>query len=288
MWVVFALLHSLFRAVYTETGRLFDVDNWLMSFWQAVFAALLIACLFPFMIWPDDPRFYFAAGIVGVMVAVGSLILLGLIAERNGRVAAIYMPLEAIAACVIWMTVSPTMLGHYIADPLLSAAVLVAFTMAAVGLFWIRPNDFNVQTLSVVAPLGMTYAVIGVVTKIVMPEVDLLPTALSFSLIVFCGMAATLLIALGFKRMIRPAMVARRVLAAGVVTGVISALAYTSFVVGVAYAPNPGYVSFMVMLLPVWLWLFHLARGKREQINISATVLLVLGAGILIVATLLA
>ncbi len=284
-WALYALLHSLCRAFFVETNRVYRLDSWHLTFLQAFFGMLVLLPFVPFMHWPQDPRFYFAAVIVALITAVGYMIQLGLAAQKTGRVSGMYMPLEALTATIIWVLVMPAALELHTHNLILSAGVALAFALATYGMARIRESDVSWATFLIVAPIGVTYAISGIATKIVMPEVMIIPTVLTYCFVSFAVMTFTLGVVVLAKKKADRAMLESRAIRAGLLTGVFSVVGSLSFVASVAMAPNPGYTSMMAMMLPVWLMLFHKAMGVEDRANKIAALMLVTGVVLLIVVT---
>ncbi len=284
-WALYALLHSLCRAFFVETNRVYKVDSWHLTFMQALFGCLVLIPVIPFMHWPSDPRFYFAAVIVALITAVGYMIQLGLAAQKTGRVSGMYMPLEALTATIIWILVMPATLELHTHNLMLSIGVVVAFVLATLGMARIRQSDITWATFLIVAPVGVTYAVSGIATKIVMPEVMVIQTVLTYCFVNFAIMTFVLGIVLLAKKKASRTMLEARSLRAGLLTGVFSVVGSLSFVASVAMAPNPGYTSMMAMMLPVWLMLFHKALGVEDRANKIAAFMLTAGTILLIAVT---
>ncbi len=285
-WIEYGLLHSLFRAGFAEASRVYRVDPLILSFWHALFGCLILLPLLPFMVWPEDGRFYFAAGVIALIMAVGTMIQLNLAAQKSGRVSSIYMPLEAVAAFAIWVAVTPSAFVSFVQDPRATAGVVTAFAIACVAMMKIRSQDISFKTFSVVAPVGVTYAVAGVVTKLVMPEHDVIPTAMAYVLVTFAVTTAVMGIVLLVKRRDDEKVFEGRALRAGIVTGALATIAYSTFIGSVALAPNPGYVSLIAMLLPVWMMMFHKMIRLDDKASPGAAVAMVAAVIILVVSQL--
>lgn len=286
LWVVYGLLHGMFRAAFVETGRVYRADAWQTAFWHAVFGALILLPVLPFAYWPADGRFYFAAAVVAAIMAVGTLIQLKLAARKKGRISSIYMPLEAWGALLLWVAVTPAAFYRYAGNPVMTLFVLAAFAVAAAAIVKIRPQDIGVETLSAVAPVGVSYAVAGIVTKLVVPEAYAVPAALAY---VFIGFAVTAAVTGLALFLFREAAEGRKkpggkALRAGIVAGAFAAMAQTTFVGSVALAPNPGYTSLLAMLLPVWLAALHRVARVQDGTGGGAAFMLVLAVVILVVA----
>ncbi len=285
MWIFYALLNSLFRAMFVETARFFPGDGWVRIFWQAVFGMVILLPFLPFMEWSADRDFYIAAAGTGMITTVGHLLQLGLAARQRGRVTPISMPVETLAAFLIWVLLAPSVFEKGVpTDVLHMFAVAMAFQMAVVALLIIRPNDINLRTIFLVAPTGFNFAVAAVVMKLALPVDHLIPSVLTFALINFTVMSAVMALALGAKRKVALAIQSRQLIKGGLIAGLFAAAAYVTFAAGVALAPNPGYVSFMIMLLPVWMLGLHRLFGAEERASPVAALLLVISTAILIFA----
>jgi hypothetical protein len=285
LWVIYALVHSFFRAAFTETNRLFRQDAWLMTFWQSVVASVIMVPLIPLMNWPLEGRVYFAAFVVAMIMTVGVLIQLNLAAQKKGRVSSIYMPLEAVAAFLIWVSITTeayTLLSH---DMIMTGMVIAAFIVATMGAARIRPQDFSLATFSVVAPVGITYAVAGVVTKMVVPTADLLPSVLTYVFFNFVLMSVVIGVIVLCRGEATPKLFDHKLLKAGTLAGAFTVVSHVTFVAAIVLSPNPGYVSLIAMLLPVWLLFLHRAARVEDHARSGAALMLVFGVALLVLAS---
>lgn len=285
IWVVFAFLNSMLRAVQSETNRVFKASGWALAFWQAFFGLLFLLPLLPYVLWTDDPDFYLAAIGVSLIFTVGTLIQMNLSGRSTGRISCISGPVEAVTAAGLWMVFSPSfMRDHVVGDPLITVAVVVAFLMACLGAFRIRPGDVNIETLMVALPVGLTYAVAGVVAKIAFPAYDFAAAVLTFVMIKYMVMVCVMGPVFLLKEKTPRALMRPEALKAGAVSGIVSVLAFSSFVAAVVMAPNPGYVGVTAMLLPVWLTVWHGATGKEDTASRLAALFIAIAVVMLAVA----
>lgn len=283
-WAIFGIFHSVFRAVFAEVNRVYKVNPWQLSFWHACVAVMILLPFVPFMDWPADINFYLAALLVALILSVGVVIQLNLASDRKGRVSAVSIPLEAWASGLIWIAIMPYMLDGYIGNPVMAIGVLCAFVLASAALFFLRERDMSWQSFAVVAPVGVTYAVAGIVTKLVVPTAQIVPAALSFVLINYVIMTIVMGAYLLMKGMADSGLYSRPVVKAGALTGIFSTLAYLTFVLSVVYAPNPGYTSILAALVPVWLMWYHELRLIEDRAKPLAGLLIIASVILLIVA----
>lgn len=291
LWFYFALIHSFFRAAYSETSHIYKTDPWHLVLWQAIFAVIFLAVLIPFMAWPDHTGFYFAAMSVGLLFAGGLLFQLNLSAMHLGRVLGIYVPLEAFAAFVIWSVISPESWALISEHVFWVVGILAAFLVGTAGLYKIRDNDINLKTLAYVVPIGLSFAVAGIVTKLVLPvpgqivgsnsyvilsDWGILPYALTYVFFTYLVTIPVLATVLAIKKKLGPEFRTMVNMQAGIMTGVFSAIAYIAFVSSVVLVVNPGMTSFITILLPVWLYVFHRIDKRTDDAGFASAGMIVL------------
>jgi hypothetical protein len=283
IWVIYALFLSMFRAAFAETSRIFKVDSLHLFYVHSLVALVILTPLTFFMAWPQDPRFYFAATLVSLILTAGTLQQLNLADQKIGRVSSVYMPVEAMAACLLWFAVGPQdMLDSYINDPILAGGLALAFLLCVGAILTIRESDISLRSLMVVAPVGCTFAVAAVVAKMVMPSDMVIPSALTFVFIHYVITTVTVGIYALLKGRITADIFSSKVLKAGSYAGIFAMLGYISFIAAIAYAPNPGFVSIVAMMVPVWLLAYHKTAAVKDNANWVSGLMMVLGIIILI------
>jgi len=289
LWAIYGILHSMLRAAFVETCRINRIDGWRLGFWQALtgFVVLLPLSFTPLMVWPQDGFFYMAAAGIALIFTIGMIVQLRMSEGRHGRIFAIYVPLEAIAAMIIWVIVTPYMLETYINDTLMTVSVTLAFAFSSYALFRIRTNDVDWKTFLIAAPIGITYAVAGVVTKIVMTDYGdmVVQAALSYVMVIFSIMTVVMGLAALVKKKTGTEFSSVRTVSTGMVAGLFAVLGYGTFVVSVSYAPNPGYTSMLAMLVPVWILTWHGFLRMDDKASPLAALFIVISMLLLIVSS---
>lgn len=286
IWTLYAVSHSVFRAIFAEINRIYRIDAWQLTFLHAMCAVVMLLPFVGVMRWDADASFYIAAGLVALILSVGIVIQLNLSSEQNGRISAISIPFEALGAFLIWLAVDPEAWASYDGKPLALISLGLAFFIAIFGLVMLRGHDINRRTLMVMAPVALTYAVAGVVTKVVVPvDESLIPALLSFVMVNYIVMTVAMGIAVLVKRRVDTTLRSVRTLGAGVLTGMLSLMGYATFVAAVVIAPNPGYVSLTAVLVPVWLFIYHHAKHREDHSSAVAALLIVTSVLVLVIAS---
>lgn len=77
----------------------------------------------------------------------------------------------------------------------------------------------------------------------------------------------------------------KRDIQAGLCVGLFSALSFVFFIIGISLAVTPAYPAMISMLVPVWLLVYHKARGQQDNSSPYAGAALVFGMIIFVLST---
>ena len=286
-WAILGIFHSMFRAIVAETGKDSTCDPWHLALWQALCGVAVFAFTMPFAVWPDNLDFLFAAIFTGLIIAVGSIIQLNLNMARIGRVSAVSMPLEAFLGFALWLIIWPASRDAYLGNPGSAFVTLLIFALASGALFYIRRNDVGAHTFLIAAPVGFSFAVAGVVMKLAIPAEQAIQATISFVLVSQLVMAVVIGAVLMLKGQMNKGFTDQETTRTGLTTGVFATMAYFTFVLGVVFAPNPGLVSFLAVLVPVWLMWYHEMRWQGDRSSPAAALIIAISVITLIGMTVL-
>lgn len=286
-WILFALLHGLARAFSIDARRRFRAPPLTATLWQAGIAAALPLLFYARLDWGRDWQFYAAAVLTGCVGGVTLLIHDTLQNNKRGRIFGIYMPFEALFAFLIWFAITPSACAAFLADPLQSVSAGLSFLLAAVALSIMRAGDLNWQRLILAVVVGATAAIGSVVVKLALPDGRFDMTVVTFVFVQLLCNFIVLLFAATLKSQAGKTKPSANNVFQGVTGGLGVLGAHVSFVAGLIFAPNPGYVIFTAMLLPVWLLGLHKLHRAEETASPVAALLLVISTITLLLGALL-
>lgn len=283
VWMMFALAGSLFQAAFVETNRIFKADARLLNFWHVVMVLVLFVPLVPYMAWPSGKLFYMLAFLVAFGMGISMQILFNLARNHNGRVSSMYLPLEVLVAYGLWFAFYPEAMDVYRGDNYTQTGIFLAFCLFSISLLLLRRSDIGWNTFMAVIPVAIFFGLRAVFSKIAMFDAgaDVIGHSLSFTFLIYLGilpLAAFLLHAdggFGKKHAFPP-------LRAGFLCAIFALASFVCYVIGVSQAANPALVAMVFMLVPVWLLIFHLLIGFKDDANPWAGMFMIAGAVVLI------
>ncbi len=287
LWIFFAMIAGLGTAAQAEVNRQFKINGLVLTFGRFMMATLL---LLPFVMglkWPEPSLFYAAAAMSGAISVFGKVVQFNLAAQHNGRVSTLFMPLQAFTVFFLWMMVDSTVAEAYAAAPLRLAGVLMCFSVVAACMFAIRRNDIGWKAFVMVAPVGILYACMDVITKSILDEQS--TTVIGIALIyVFIASMSGLLVSSGFlarQSNVLKKITNKKVLKASVIVAAMYITAYVAFIMAIMRVTNPAYVNALMMLTPAWLLAYNKLRNVPDDANPVAGTVMVAAAVALILIT---
>lgn len=282
IWALFGILHSFFRAGFAEINHIYRVDGGRLNFWHAVFGMAFLVPFLPFVERNMPVGLYIAAMIVGLVLTAGGLMQLILSSQKSGRVTGMFIPVEAIAAFMLWYLFTPETEALLLSSASKTALTGLAFVLATVGLLRIRDNDAGWKEFAAILPGAVALGGSAVLIKLVVLPTMLPHAAFTFAFVAYAVMA----LLMGFVVLIRKeadqAFIDTKLIHAGLMTGIFSASAFVFFIYSLAYAPNPAYPAVLLMTSPVWLWLYHKLKKEEDHANPVFAVMILAGAALLI------
>lgn len=286
LWVVAALASSVVGGHNAELNRKYRQDGYRLNCWRSLIAALI---WLPFMLivpWPTSPWFYLNAFLAGISIFIGFTVTSNLAKDHNGRVAILHLPLKALLVFFVWLAVSEPARIHFFENMHTAIMAVVAGIIMIVALNQMRRNDVSLGVLKQVAPIVVMYGMGEIFTRLVMPADTLLERMPLYFFITY-SMVFLLSIA-GYKWRPKPEMpfYTPQLFKVATISGVGGIINHSLFLIALVTAPNPAFVSLICLLTPVWLMLYHKWRGIPDHADPKAGFILVLGAMLLVMATL--
>jgi len=285
IWFVYAVIHTIFQAIFVELNRIYKIDSWQLNFLHSLFGLAFMLCLFPFISWQWDGQIIFAGLLVSSISTIGCQAQIYMSSQHNGRVASMWRPVATLVSFVMWIALFPETASEYMNDTPTLIAILISFSLSIFSFVLIRRNDIAFRAFLMIAPIGVLYGLVAVVSKFVLPAENGLAEALSLAFYIYFFMTIFSFGGVLAKKRLSKELVSPRFIKAALAIGSSSAIAYIFVLLSFATASNPGFTSVVGMLCPVLIMFYHRLRGIKDDASPWAGFVMIAGAIILAYAT---
>lgn len=287
-WFPWAAFSSLCMAVIAQFNHARRLDPQMLNAWHATVAAGLLLVAIPFMIWPEwdgHKRFYGAAVVNGLVLAVGMVGFFWLALKKSGRVTSMVIPLAAITAYATWWLVVPESHLNLMQDPAKIYLSVFCILGVCLAIQRVRSNDASWDTFIIVLPISIAFGIRDALVKMVVgAEMHVYATAMAFTLISACVWAAMAWLAAmpqppgGRKTHFFNA----RLLWGSFWCGFWTVCMLFSGIIALTKAPNPAYPGLVMALTPLWLYAYNYLRGVHDDVSpVAGAIIIVCAIGLL-------
>ena len=286
LWFAFALLHSVFQAVFNELNRSFKIDSWQLNFLHCAFSMVLLLPVLLFGMPSISSTLFAAALVIASILTIGCQSQIYMAAKHNGRVGSMWRPISIFVAFVLWIGFFPETAKEYMEDPLALNLILISFALIIFSIVLIRRNDIGWRAFLIMAPIGVLYGLIPVISKYVLDPDQAFIQVLSFSLLVYFFMFVFSSAALVAKGKFDRTLFSASNVKIGLAISAASVLAYIFIVLSVVWSPNPSFPSVVGSLSPVWIMVYHHFIGVKDDASPIAGLVMIISSILLVIATL--
>ena len=283
-WAFFAFALSFTMAFFSESNRHFKLDGFRLNFWRMCMALVILTPITFYIDWPAPSLFYPVAVLAGVVMVISHALRFNMAAKHNGRVATLYMPVQAFLAFFLWVLTDSNSLAQYLEHPIQALVVLACLFAVTGAMFTIRQNDASWQAFLTVAPIGVMFAVMDVLAKTVLMDIDVMRSGVAYILVATSSAVVVSAAFLSMRRHRWRSMTPPGMFKAASVLSVTGLIGFFCFINAVSRAPNPGYVAAVVMLAPVWLMIYHKLTGVKDDASPLSGLIMIIAAIVLVVA----
>ena len=249
---------------------------------RALFSTLLMAPLLPVTEWPILPAYYLVV-IVGAAISVVCMVTqYNLAAQKNGRIACMYQPIEIILVFAFWLMIDPIQRQYLSDNPLKALGIGAGFLIFIASMKFVRKNDVGWLAFLAVVPIAVLYALDRIITKLALEEgVSMLAISLNFvflSNIFMFIMSLPLLYNISAVKLVP----SKAVLNGAAWIALFHTLAWVLVCIATILTPNPSYVAVIVGLAPVWFYIYYRLRRIPDDANPVAGIFMMLASFIVL------
>lgn len=284
IWIIWGLLSSLVAAASIELNRSLKKDGATLNFLKQVFMVGMAAPVLPYLQWPGNELFILAAAAVAVSMTIGQTVGFNLAARQQSRIASMVGPVQMVAGFLLWISIDAAFRADLAQNWIRIPFILVSFALMACAVTMIRKNDGNWSAFVFVAPVGMMFALADILGKKVLTNGD--PLDLILCYIVMCGLFAIpmLSVFLIVRKIPASLIFSGSMTGAGILAAILGMMQAGSFLMALIHVPNPAYLTAIMMMIPLWIALWHRLRGIKESVSPYAMLMMAVGAVLLILS----
>lgn len=287
LWIVLSLIAAMCMGAFFLICQYYKTPGHYLVIWPRLLVLTSLMPILFLMDWPQDPRFYIAVALTGIIAGLSDLRVLNISSEYGGGIVSRLQPLGIGIAFFLWLIVKPEQLFTYLEHPFHALGIMIALTGCVYFSSILRKCTITGPALQKLLLPIFGYACNIVIAKYAFDHSPF-HSGVFFYLFVQSLFAAPLIFAYAMlskkpeMKFDRQAFFSKSIFVPAFFMFLIWSLHMVTKNYANTLTPNPSYVAALVLTCPVWVMLFYKIVGHKEDANISA------GIGIMISAIMLA
>ncbi len=276
LWIINGLIYGFFTAVYTIFNQHYKLNAYLLGIWRGIGIGLIFL---PFCFLFEVPKsafYWFLLIAQGIMIAVYDSHLFFASAQYGAGPTSRVMALTAMATTIFWWILTPQSFNNLINDGTTVITIILLLFGFTVSYWYMIKSQVSRQLAEYMLPAILSLSGMSIATK----EIAMRGTSVLSSVIYYLTVATMVsgivnsywLIKsqkLDFKCFIQQ-IFAPKVIKAGIYIISFSAALITAKTLALRVAPNPGYVTALLLTAPLFVFALNKYNKIPDDISIKA------------------
>ena len=276
LWIINGLIYGFFTAVYTIFNQHYKLNAYLLGIWRGIGIGLIFL---PFCFLFEVPKsafYWFLLIAQGIMIAVYDSHLFFASAQYGAGPTSRVMALTAMATTIFWWILTPQSFNNLINDGTTVITIILLLFGFTVSYWYMIKSQVSRQLAEYMLPAILSLSGMSIATK----ELAMRGTSVLSSVIYYLTVATMVSgivnsywfiksQKLDFKCFIQQ-IFAPKVIKAGIYIISFSAALITAKTLALRVAPNPGYVTALLLTAPLFVFALNKYNKIPDDISIKA------------------
>lgn len=276
LWIINGLIYGFFTAVYTIFNQHYKLNAYLLGIWRGIGIGLVFL---PFCFLFEVPKsafYWFLLIAQGIMIAVYDSHLFFASAQYGAGPTSRVMALTAMATTIFWWILTPQSFNNLINNGTTVITIILLLFGFTVSYWYMIKSQVSRQLAEYMLPAILSLSGMSIATK----EIAMRGTSVLSSVIYYLTVATMVSgivnsywfiksQKLDFKCFIQQ-IFAPKVIKAGIYIISFSAALITAKTLALRVAPNPGYVTALLLTAPLFVFALNKYNKIPDDISIKA------------------
>lgn len=274
IWVIDGLVYGFFTAIYTLFNQHYKLNGYLLGIWRGFGISLAFLPFLYFFPLPTSAYYWFLLVFQGLLIGIYDSHLFFASAEFGAGPTSRFMAITALVTTLLWWMITP----HQFEQLLSNGTVFISLILVLIGFtvsYWqMVQSPVSQKVVTYMLPAVFALAGMNIATKAIAEHSRAgVWGAIVYYLVVAMFVSGTYNLFFYIKT-VRPGfrafwgnVLAKNMVIPGVYIVVFSAVLITAKTLALRVAPNPGYVTALLLVAPIFV--FTLNRYTKIPDNVS-------------------
>lgn len=278
LWVIDSLVYGFFTAIYTLFNQHYKLNGYVLGIWRGFGISLAFMPFLYFFPVPESAYYWFLLIFQGLLIGVYDSHLFFASADFGAGPTSRFMAITALVTTFLWWFLTPEQFEHLLGNGTVFISLILVLFGFTVSYWQMVQSPVSQKLVRYILPAVFALAGMSIATKeIAVHSQSGVWGAITYYLAValFVSGCYNLFFYLrtqkkcGFKQFAADVF-NRRTVWPGIYMVAFSAALITAKTLALRVAPNPGYVTALLLVAPIFVYVLNRTRKIPDDVSVKA------------------
>jgi len=278
LWVIDGLVYGFFTAIYTLFNQHYKLNGYVLGIWRGFGISLAFMPFLYFFPVPESAYYWFLLIFQGLLIGVYDSHLFFASADFGAGPTSRFMAITALVTTFLWWFLTPEQFEHLLGNGTVFISLILVLFGFTVSYWQMVQSPVSQKLVRYILPAVFALAGMSIATKeIAVHSQSGVWGAITYYLVValFVSGCYNLFFYFrtqkkhGFKQFAADVF-NRRTVWPGIYMVAFSAALITAKTLALRVAPNPGYVTALLLVAPIFVYVLNRTRKIPDDVSVKA------------------
>ena len=278
LWVIDGLVYGFFTAIYTLFNQHYKLNGYVLGIWRGFGISLAFMPFLYFFPVPESAYYWFLLIFQGLLIGVYDSHLFFASADFGAGPTSRFMAITALVTTFLWWFLTPEQFEHLLGNGTVFISLILVLFGFTVSYWQMVQSPVSQKLVRYILPAVFALAGMSIATKeIAVHSQSGVWGAITYYLVValFVSGCYNLFFYFrtqekhGFKQFVADVF-NRRTVWPGIYMVAFSAALITAKTLALRVAPNPGYVTALLLVAPIFVYVLNRTRKIPDDVSVKA------------------
>lgn len=278
LWVIDGLVYGFFTAIYTLFNQHYKLNGYVLGIWRGFGISLAFMPFLYFFPVPESAYYWFLLIFQGLLIGIYDSHLFFASADFGAGPTSRFMAITALVTTFLWWFLTPEQFEHLLGNGTVFISLILVLFGFTVSYWQMVQSPVSQKLVRYILPAVFALAGMSIATKeIAVHSQSGVWGAITYYLAValFVSGCYNLFFYLrtqkkrGFKQFVADVF-NRRTVWPGIYMVTFSAALITAKTLALRVAPNPGYVTALLLVAPIFVYVLNRTRKIPDDVSVKA------------------
>lgn len=270
LWVINGLVYGFFTAIYMLFNQHYKLNGYVLGIWRGFGICLLFLPLLFFTTIPTAPRYWFLLILQGICIGIYDSRIFFASAKYGAGPTSRFMAVSVLLTTFGWWFLTPQKFLLLLSQGNLLVTIMLVLCGFSFCYWQMLKSEVSQQTAIYTLPAVLALTAMSIITKYIATEGQSLQQGLTYYLTVSTFVSGIYNLTGYIKQHRKYPIISPKMLKIGAFLIIFSSILIIAKTMALRTAPNPGYVTALLLVAPLFIYLLNIQQKIKDTISLKA------------------